>query len=62
MKIYIINLEGDTERRESMESQAKRLNLDYELIPAVNGKCIPENVFSLLKREHSYAVTPGEIG
>lgn len=62
MKIYIINLEGDTERRESMESQAKRLMLDYELIPAVNGKCIPENVFSLLKREHSYAVTPGEIG
>ncbi|WP_427037661.1 glycosyltransferase family 25 protein [Enterobacter hormaechei] len=62
MKTYIINLESAHDRRESMESQAKRLGLDYELIPAINGNAIPVNMLSLLKRDHSYAVTPGEIG
>lgn len=62
MKTYIINLESDHARRESMESQAKRLDLCFELIPAVDGRKIPANLLSILKRKHSYAVTPGEIG
>lgn len=62
MKTYIINLENAHDRRESMESQAKRFGLRYELVPAVDGNNIPDNLLSILKKEHSYAVTAGEIG
>lgn len=62
MKIYIINLESAHDRRESMVSQAKRFGLSFELIPAVDGRRIPVNLLSILKKEYSYAVTPGEIG
>ncbi|EQC0988108.1 glycosyltransferase family 25 protein [Enterobacter asburiae] len=62
MKAYIINLESAKERKESMKAQADQSGLCYEFIPAVDGRNIPVNLLSLLRKEHSYAVTPGEIG
>lgn len=62
MKIYIINLESAHDRRESIVLQTMRAGLSYELIPAVDGRKIPANVMSLLKKDDSYAVTPGEVG
>ncbi|RXX62543.1 hypothetical protein DD600_23315 [Enterobacter cloacae] len=62
MKTYIINLESASERMESMKTQVERSGLHYEFIPAVDGRNIPANLLSLLKKEHSYAVTPGEVG
>lgn len=62
MKTYIINLENARDRKEAMEYQAKRSGLHYELVPAIDGRKIPTNLLSILKKEHSYAVTPGEIG
>lgn len=62
MKTYIINLEDAHDRKESMEFQAKRSGLRYELVPGIDGRKISANLLSILKKEHSYAVTPGEIG
>ncbi|WP_039058833.1 glycosyltransferase family 25 protein [Enterobacter sp. Bisph1] len=62
MKAYIINLESAEDRRESMESQVKNSGLRYEFIPAVDGRILPAGLLSILRKEHSYAVTPGEIG
>ncbi len=38
MKIYVVNLKDSAGRRKIMESQLKRLNLDYEIFDAVNGR------------------------
>ncbi|WNS38331.1 glycosyltransferase family 25 protein [Enterobacter chuandaensis] len=62
MKAYIINLESAKERKESVKAQAEHTGLRYEFIQAVDGRKIPVNLLSLLRKEHSYAVTPGEIG
>lgn len=62
MRTYIINLEEAQERRASMLSQIEKSGLQYEFIPAVDGRVLPVNLLSLLKKGHSYAVTPGEVG
>lgn len=62
MKAYIINLDNARDRRESMESQVQNSGLIYEFIPAVDGRSIPVSLLSIIRQEHSYSVTPGEIG
>jgi len=47
MKTYIINLEQSTERKEYMRQQMKKLpQLDYEFIPAVDGRKMNEEELS----------------
>jgi glycosyl transferase family 25 len=38
MRAYVINLARSTERRRHMEAQLARLGLDYQLVPAVDGR------------------------
>lgn len=38
MKIFVINLEKDVDRRDSIKKQLDKLNLPYEIIPGVYGK------------------------
>nr|WP_255705603.1 glycosyltransferase family 25 protein [Xenorhabdus sp. PB61.4] len=40
MKIYVINLAQDVERKKSMQEQLKKLELDFEFISAVYGKSL----------------------
>lgn len=42
MKIFVINMEASTLRRELMERQLQRLGLDYEIVPAINGHQLSE--------------------
>ncbi|WP_277973138.1 glycosyltransferase family 25 protein [Pantoea agglomerans] len=37
MKVFVINLARSTERRATMEQQLSLLNLDYEIVEAVDG-------------------------
>ncbi|WP_277972736.1 glycosyltransferase family 25 protein [Pantoea agglomerans] len=37
MKVFVINLARSTKRRASMEQQLFLLNLDYEIVEAVDG-------------------------
>lgn len=66
-KIYIINLENNTERLEFIEKQLNELDLDYEIFKAVDGRLLTE--FDLLEKydkqkaiETLRELTPGEIG
>ena len=48
MKTYIINLEQSTDRKEYMREQMKKLpQLDYEFIPAVDGRKMNEEELSI---------------
>jgi glycosyl transferase family 25 len=38
VRIYVINLERSTDRRDHMASELARLGLDYELVPGVDGR------------------------
>jgi glycosyl transferase, family 25 len=60
MKIYVISLERATERRLSIKNQMAKLNLEYEIIDAVDGrtmndqdiqKAVDENVYNWYKTE-----------
>lgn len=62
MKTYIISLKNSSDRRSSIARQANNLKLNYEIVDAVNGRELPENMLSILRKEYSYAITPGEIG
>lgn len=62
MKTYIISLKNSIERREAISQQAAMAGLDFVLTDAVYGKELPKELLSILKAEHSYAITPGEIG
>lgn len=62
MLTYIINLAESQDRRNYIIEQASNEKLTFEIIDAVNGKKIASNLLSIIKKEHSYAVTPGEIG
>lgn len=48
MKIYIVNLEKDVERKASIKAQLDDLNLDYEFISAVYGKNLTQEEISRL--------------
>lgn len=62
MKTYIISLKNAHERRRYISHQASSSGIDFEIIDAVNGKEITENMLQILAKDYSYAITPGEIG
>ena len=41
-KSFVINLEGDTERRGHMEKQLDKIELKAEFVPAINGRALSE--------------------
>lgn len=67
MKIFVINLEQDKSRLESMKVAFLKYNLDFERFPAVNGKSLPResryNVYSGIRAWWlRRSLLPGEIG
>lgn len=42
-KIFVINLNESTERLERLKSEFERIGLDFERIPAVDGRKLSEN-------------------
>ncbi len=63
MKIFIINLESDVERKYSMLQQASSLRLDVEIIKAVNGKQLSKDEVMKLSRDfYNNGMTLGELG
>lgn len=48
MKIYIVNLEKDVERKASIKAQLDALNLDYEFISAIYGKNLTQEEINQL--------------
>ena len=63
MKIFIINLEHQKEKRQFMQEQLDRLGLEAEFIAAVNGKSMSAD--QLREAVYDYencCLTPGEVG
>ncbi|XDZ50208.1 glycosyltransferase family 25 protein [Neisseriaceae bacterium CLB008] len=63
MKIFIINLEHQTEKRQFMQEQLDRLGLEAEFIAAVNGKSMSAD--QLREAVYNYddcCLTAGEVG
>lgn len=66
MKIILINLDGDTERRRRVEGRLRALGLDWERLPAVDGRRLDPSHEALVDREAQAArglrISPGEVG
>lgn len=63
MKSFIINLEKDTKRKEDIVRQCMEFNLDYTVMPAVDGRKLNDDELSvLIDPEKSKGMTRGEIG
>lgn len=62
MKTFVISLKNSNDRRNFISSQAQKHSVNFSFIDAIKGKDIPENLYSLLKKQYSYAVTQGEVG
>ncbi|ERT12746.1 glycosyltransferase family 25 protein [Photorhabdus temperata] len=63
MRIFIINLESDIERKYSILQQASSLKLDVEIINAINGKQLSKDELMKLSRDfYSNGMTLGELG
>lgn len=63
MKIYIVNLEKDVERKASIKAQLDDLNLDYEFISAVYGKNLSQEEISRLSPDfEKTSLTLPELG
>ncbi|BAE74425.1 Glycosyltransferase family 25 (LPS biosynthesis protein) [Sodalis glossinidius str. 'morsitans'] len=62
MKIFIINLKESFRRRQCIEYQCRRYNLDYEFTEAVNGHSLSSEEIVQHTRTINYATRPGEIG
>lgn len=63
MKIFVINLKKDVEKREKVEAQLQALNLDYEIIEAVYGKDLSDEELEILVKDYKNSyLTKGEIG
>lgn len=63
MKIYIVNLEKDVERKASIKAQLDDLNLDYEFISAVYGKNLTQEEISHLSPDfEKTSLTLPELG
>ncbi|NOZ90121.1 MAG: glycosyltransferase family 25 protein, partial [Epsilonproteobacteria bacterium] len=45
-KIYVVSLESATDRRNNIQKQLSKLNIEYEIIDAVNGKTLTEEEIS----------------
>lgn len=62
MKIFVINLARSSERRVSIEQQLSLLQLDYEIVEAVDGSQLNYDEIVKHTKTLNYAVTSGEIG
>lgn len=62
MKVFVINLARSTERRTSIEQHLSRLNLDYEIVEAVDGSQLSYSDIMRETRPLNYALSCGEIG
>ncbi|PNS10315.1 hypothetical protein COO59_17820 [Mixta theicola] len=63
MKVFVINLDGNYERREKTEKQCDINNIKYEVISAVDGKALPTGLMPLVVHDYPRcALTRGEIG
>ncbi|KGA60058.1 glycosyltransferase 25 family protein [Proteus vulgaris] len=63
MKIFVINLPKDKERKESIQHQADKLGLNVEFIEAVNGKDLSEDEINILSKDfHQHGMTHGVLG
>lgn len=64
MKIFVINLKKDVEKREKVELELKNNDLfDYEIIEAINGNELSEDEFEKLVFDYKNCyLTKGEIG
>ncbi|QZX98138.1 glycosyltransferase family 25 protein (plasmid) [Pantoea alfalfae] len=62
MKIFVINLSRSPERRASMEQQLSLLNLDYEIVEAVDGSQLSYTEIMKETMPLNYALSCGEVG
>lgn len=67
LMVLLINLPRSTERRERMQQRLANLGLDYELLPAVDGRAqwdqlLPSVDLQAFQRHAGSDVLPGEIG
>ena len=63
MKIFIVNLYKDKQRREHILQQCHDLNLEAEVISAVDGRALtPDQIKSLTHPLYASGLTTGEIG
>lgn len=62
MKVFVINLPRSIERRASMEHQLSLLNLDYEIVEAVDGSKLSHSEIMRETRPLNYALRCGEVG
>lgn len=62
MKVFVINLARSPERRASMEQQLSLLNLDYEIVEAVDGSQLSYTDIMKETRPLNYALSCGEVG
>lgn len=66
-KVYYINLDKSTQRRDFMESQFTKLNIPITRMPAVYGKKLPQDFLKKAKNQHKILthfpyLNDGEIG
>lgn len=62
MKIFVINLARSTERRKCIEQQLSLLNLEYEIVEAVDGSQLSYTDIMKETRPLNYALSCGEVG
>lgn len=63
MKIFVINLKKDVEKRQKIEAQLQALALEYEIIEAVYGKDLQDDELETLVKDYKNCyLTKGEIG
>ncbi|NHB90363.1 glycosyltransferase family 25 protein [Photorhabdus tasmaniensis] len=63
MKIFIINLKKDLERRKSIQYQAEKLELNVEFIEAINGRELSQDEVKVLCPDFDKSeITLGELG
>jgi len=68
MKIYLINLDKNSDRLRDVDARLKKLGVVYERIPAVYGKVLSEAELKASKRRFrmwcavGYDMAPGQVG
>ena len=66
MRIFVINLDVDTERRQRLENRLAELGLDWTRVSAIDGNRLTSSHEALVDRDAQAArglrISPGEIG
>ena len=62
MRIFVINLARSTKRRTCIEQQLSLLNLEYEIVEAVDGSELSYTDIMRETRPLNYALSCGEVG